>query len=347
VLAFNRALTYATQSALDLLIQRHQVNVFTYHDLAVTLLSGAGRLPSSEGTADYFNRLLPEGLADLLASPQGATLPCWDALVVDEAQDLDPTWLQPLTCLLRHPDRDPILLLEDPAQSLFRQAHHNLGQPWRLDMNLRQHPALRRASCLIHPACGWEAPEVHQADDVFRQVQSGPRSWREDLARELSALAAMGLAPNQVMVLAPHRPQTLKVEDGTTFGPWQVNTVSDWWEGAKAQHVRFGTVQGFKGLESDVVLYLAPGYRRSDAPLLAYTAYSRARHRLIVLDKALGEPERPQPVLVSPPAPWPTSVPKPPLPQVRTLPADQQACLLSALTVARQWPQKPSAPLKH
>jgi len=346
VLAFNRALTYATQGALDLLIQRHQVDAFTYHDLAVTLLSSAGRLPSSEGTADYFNRLLPEGLANLLANPEGATLPSWDALVVDEAQDLDPTWVLPLTRLLRYPEIDPVLLLEDPAQSLFRKAHHDLGQPWRLELNLRQHPALRRASCLVHPACGWEAPEVDEADGVFRQVQSGPRSWREDLARELSALAAMGLAPHQVMILAPHRPQTLKVEDGATLGPWRVNAVSDWWEGAKAHHVRFGTVQGFKGLEADVVIYLAPGYRRIDAPLLAYTAYSRARHRLIVLEKALGEPERPQPVLVSPPAPWPPLVPKPPLPQVRSLPADQQACLLSALTAARQWPRKSETPIE-
>lgn len=346
VLAFNRALTYATQSALELLIQRHQVNVFTYHDLAVTLLSGAGRLPSSEGTADYFNRLLPQGLADLLANPQGATLPCWDALVVDEAQDLDPTWVQPLTHLLRHPDRDPVLLLEDPAQGLFRQAHHELGQPWRLELNLRQHPALRRASCLVHPACGWEAPEVEDADGVFRQVQSGPRSWRDDLAMELAALAAEGLAPHQVMILAPHRPQTLKVEDGAAIGPWTVNTVSDWWEGAKAQHVRFGTVQGFKGLEADVVIYLAPGYRRPDAPLLAYTAYSRARHRLIVLEKALGEPERPRPAAPVLPAPLPPAPPRPSISQARTLPPDQQACLLSALTAARQWTREPSASLK-
>jgi len=346
VVAFNRALTYATQSALDDLIQRDQAHVTTFHDLAANLLHQAARLPKGEGDSAFFNRLLPEGLATLLASPGDLSLPHWDALVFDEAQDLDPAWIQPLTRLLSQPDMDPILLMEDPAQGLFRRGCHDLGQPWRLDLNLRQHPALRRAACLAFPGCGWEAPDADDADGAFRTMPSGPRSWREDLARELSALAAEGLRPDQVMVLAPHRPQTLKVEDGTLFGPWPVNTVADWWEEEKAGHVRFGTVQGFKGLEADAVIYLAPGYRRPDASPLAYTAYSRARHRLIVLEKALDEPERPQVEAPEPPpAPAPAQAlpPKLALPQVRTLNADQQARLLSALTAARQWPRPSNA----
>lgn len=340
VVAFNRALTYATQSALDDLIKRSQVNVFTYHDLAVTLLSGAQRLPSGEDTSDYFNRLLPDGMAELLAEAGDTTLPCWDALVVDEAQDLDPAWVKPLTRLLRHPDRDPILLLEDPAQSLFRQANHDLGQPWRLDLNLRQQPALRRASCLANPGCGWEARDGDDPDGVFRRVPSGPRTWQGDLAGELSLLAAEGVAPHQVMILAPHRPQTLKVEDGTPLGPWLVNTVSDWWEGTKADHVRFGTVQGFKGLEADVVIYLAPGYRRPDAPLLAYTAYSRARHRLIVLEKAVPQPVRPKPVepLTSKTAALPV------VPQIRSFSDTERQNLMEALIAAKRW--RPGLDLK-
>jgi hypothetical protein len=335
VVAFNRALTYATQSALDDLIQRDQVHVSTYHDLAANLLHQAGRPPQGEGDSDFFNRLLPGNLAEVLEAG-GHGLPRWDALVVDEAQDLDPAWIPPLLRLLRRPEADPVLLLEDPAQGIYRQGRHDLGQPWRLDLNLRQHPTLRRAACLAFPGCGWEAPEAEAGDGVLHRVPSSPRTWREDLARELDTLAAEGLQPGQVMVLAPHRAQTLKMEDGASLGPWPLNTEADWWEGNKAGHVRFGTVQGFKGLEADAVIYLAPAYRRPDAGRLAYTAYSRARHRLIVLEQALAEPPRPKPAPEPPQSPAPQARTYAP-PQIRTLPADQQARLLDALTAAKQW----------
>jgi hypothetical protein len=83
------------------------------------------------------------------------------------------------------------------------------------------------------------------------------------------------------------------LKDGQQLGPWPLNAEADWWEGEKAQHVRMGTVHAFKGLEADVVIYLAPAYAHSDGQRLAYTAYSRARHRLVVLEKAIAHPARP------------------------------------------------------
>jgi hypothetical protein len=144
VVAFNRALTYATQCALDDLIRKDQVLVTTYHDLAVTLLREAGRLPVCEHRPTFFNQQIPDAMAAMLGGADYHPELCWDALVVDEAQDLAPDWVRPLLHLLRHSEEDPVLLLEDPAQSIYREAHHDLGKPWRLDLNLRQHPAIRR-----------------------------------------------------------------------------------------------------------------------------------------------------------------------------------------------------------
>ena len=103
-----------------------------------------------------------------------------------------------------------------------------------------------------------------------------------------------GLEASQILILAPHRAQTLGIEDGETLGPWALNATPDWWEGDKTGQVRFGTVQGFKGLEADVVVYLAPAYRHQDGPRLRYTALSRARHRVVILEQALAEPVRPK-----------------------------------------------------
>ena len=343
VVAFNRALTHATQCALDDLIRADRVLVSTYHDLAVNLLRAAGRVPVFERASVFFNQDVTEGLASLLGDARLRPEPEWDALVVDEAQDLDPGWVRPLLELLRDPGRDPVLLLEDPAQSIYREARHDLGQPWRLDLSLRQHPAIRRAACLAFPACGWAPPEAVPEDGAVLFQRSHPATWKRDLAGQLEALAQDGIDPGQVLVLAPHRPESLGLKDGQVLGPWRLNAVPDWWEEDRAGQVRMGTVHAFKGLEADVVIYLAPAYRHPDAQRLAYTACSRARHRLIVLEKAIAEPAREK----VPDAPQPRARPDLALPQVRSLGAEQRAALVGALTAARHWkPEPPVPPLK-
>jgi hypothetical protein len=339
VVAFNKALTYATQGMLEDLEAIGRANVFTYHDLAVTLLSAAKRLPVCEEETTYFNELLPRGLNHLLETPDQLAQR-WDALIVDEAQDLDPAWVNPLLNLLRDPQRDPVLLLEDSAQSLYREAQHSLGQPWRLDLSLRQHPAIRRAACLAFPACGWEPPQDIPDDGALSQLRSSADTWKRDLAAQLDSLAAEGIQPRQVMILAPHKPETLGLKDGQQIGPWSLNAIRDWWDGVRSQQVRMGTVHAFKGLEADVVIYLAPAYKHSDGARLAYTAYSRARHRLIVLEKAIPKPVRPK--LEEPMAKKPLTAPT--VPQVRTFSEGQRQNLMEALTAAKRW--KPGFGLK-
>ncbi|HWQ07909.1 MAG TPA: ATP-binding domain-containing protein, partial [Holophaga sp.] len=282
VVAFNRALTYATQCALDDATRTGAVLVSTFHDLAANLLDELGELPAcpDEPAAKqaFFDHALPEAFAAAL--PRIARR--WDALVVDEAQDLDPAWVASLQGLLARPDEDPVLLLEDPAQSLYRKVSHTLGQPWRLDLSLRQGSRLRNAAVRAFPACGWPlvADIEDTPPDAFHTSPSSPRRWRDDLADLLGALKAEGLDPGQVLVLAPHRPVRLGLCDGQTMGPWPLNLEADWWEGEKAGHVRVGTVHAFKGLEADVVVFLSPAYSHADAERLRYTALSRARHRV-------------------------------------------------------------------
>ena len=331
VVAFNKALTYATQNALDDLITSRQAVVGTYHDLAVNLLEEAQALPAFTTSATFFNEALPEAMRRSL----GDIRQRWDALVVDEAQDLEPAWVEQLLGLLRDPAGDPVLVLEDPGQSLFREGRHQVGQPWRLELSLRQNPAIRRAAILALPTCGWTppGPEEGQAEAVVTRASS-PASWKADLADVLETFRKDGLEPGQVLILAPHRASTLAIRDGELLGPWAVNTVPDWWDGEKAGQVRFGTVQGFKGLEADAVIYLAPGYPHKDGPRLRYTALSRARHRVVILDKALPEPQRPHeeaaPPKAGPVVPsWLRPVPR--------LAPEAQAILLGALRAAQTW----------
>lgn len=335
MVAFNRALTYATQCALDDLVSTDQVSVSTYHDLAANLLAQAGRKPTNENDDHFFNHQLPDGLTALLADPD-AVSERWDALVVDEAQDLDPVWVKALLGLLNDPLMDPILVLQDPAQSLYREATHALGQPWRIDLSLRQHPALRRAACLASPGCGWTPPDEVPDDGALAFIPSSLKTWRRDLEAQLHRLAEEGIEPHQVIVLSHRRPVSLGLHDGERLGPWELNAIPDWWEEEKAGQVRMGTVHAFKGLEADVVIYLAPAFAGPDVPRLAYTAYSRARHRLIVLERAIPKAERPKDKSAVPGIR--AFLPPPPQAhQVRTFSEGNRQSLLGALTAARDW----------
>lgn len=331
-LAFNKALTHASQVALEDLSDRGCVDVSTYHDLLYNLLYDLDRLPEMKDTSRFFNTDLPEGFQAALPDIQTR----WDAIVVDEAQDLAPEWITPLLQLLRHPDQDPVLLVEDPAQSLFREGRHTLGQTWRIELNLRQHPALRRAAWEAFPGCGWTKPPAAEDDPgVLQCRKSSPESWKQDLAAVLTELHGEGLRSDQVMILAPHRPESLGLEDGEQLGPWPLNTLKDWWEGERSGHVRFGTIQAFKGLEADVVVYLAPAYRHDKAERLRYTALTRARRRAYVLERTLAKPVKETP-------PPPPSAPGPPAPApvitVRQMSPDRQAELLGALKAAAKGP---------
>ena len=280
VLASTRALACATRVALADLVRQHQAGVFTCQELAVQLLENAHALPSNLATG------LPAALAKALpAIPER-----WDAVVLDEAQELEPGWLGPLLGLLRDPSRDPVLVLEDPARRRPGVTAALPGQPWHLDLCLRHGVGIRRAALQALPSCGWPLPA---GEDGAVQVRtSSPGSWRHDLGQLMEELRKDGVEPGQVLVLAPHRLEPLGSSHGGSMGPWPIQAAPGWWENGSSDQVRFGTVQAFQGLEADIVIYLAPAYPHKDGARLRYSALSRARHRAIVLDQALEEPLR-------------------------------------------------------
>ena len=337
VVAFNRAISYATYCELRDLDDGGQAKVIHFHELAETLLADAGQpLPERLDDATYYNQDLPAALAALLRG--GAwTGPRWSALVVDEGQDLLPEWVALLVGLLEDPERDPVLLLEDASQNLYRTVQHQLGTPWHLELNLRQHPAIRRQVWLACPDCGWDPPEPVADDGVVQFLASSPGGWQRDLGVQLEALSREGIRPEQALILSPHRLERFGVRDGMALGPWTLNAAPDWWEEEKAGQVRIGTVHSFKGLEADVVIYLGMAYPSGRAARLAYTAYSRARHRLIVLEQAIPKPKRVEPAAAAAPAATPAVTASPVRPQVRSFDERQREALMGALSAAKRW----------
>ena len=90
-----------------------------------------------------------------------------------------------------------------------------------------------------------------------------------------------------------------------------------------------------------MVVFLAPAYDHREAERLRYTALSRARHRVFVLESAIPEPARPRPAAAPVPALPAESTAPPPRPRpVQGLGAADRLALMDALKAARQGPNR-------
>jgi len=327
VLCYNRALKVASVIALDDL-KDTEATIATFHELLDVLLDELGRpcKPPQGQKTEHFNHTLPAAFRAALPDLTQR----WDALVVDEAQDLSPEWLELILPLLRHPDTDPVLLLGDSCQDLYHRGTHTLGTPWRLDLNLRQHPSLRQAVWNAMPTCGWAHPGGGLEPGIVESRKSSPETWKRQLADLLTEFAIQGLQPRDVLVLMPHSPASYGLRQDQRLGPWRIGIDKDWWEDEDQERLKVNTVHSFKGMEGNVVVYLAPAGKPANGPLLRYVALSRARHRAVILEKAIAEPEKPA-VPKEPPTP-----PPPPFDPRKATEA-QRGNILGVMKAAQTW----------
>lgn len=326
VLCYNRALKVANVLALDEL--GTLATIATFHEFLDVTLDDLGRpcKPGPEGLARYFNEVLPEAFR----AASGALRERWGALLVDESQDLEPEWIDLLLPLLEHPETDPVLLLGDQNQAIYpRRGTHALGTPWRLDLNLRQHPSLRRAVWEVLPRPGWAEPLEPVEPGVVRVLKSSAATWKRDLEAVLEDAAREGLRPRDVLVLLPHGPARLGLRQDQRLGPWRITIEKDWWVEEDPERLRVNTVHAFKGLEADLVIYLAPVGKPANGPRLRYVALSRARYRAVILEKVFPEPEPEA-------APEPAAPPPPPFDPRKAL-QPQRDLILGALKASRDW----------
>lgn len=249
--------------------------VSTFHALCVRL--GGPRVPTNPDEtwfADEAANVLIEAAGELSDDNK------FDALVVDEAQDLTDEWLAALQFLLRHPDESPILLLFDSHQQLYR-SELNLPKDWpviELDRNCRNTLPIARQVA----ACFADTPPTNGAagpDPSFIEAHEGTVvDVVHDVVRRL--LVEEGLAPEQIVVLSNHRKpvdrlRTMLVGPAAFVEAGKRGVVAD-------------TIHRFKGLESQTVV-LAMSGRPGSMPdknhdrTIAYVGTSRARSALLVV----------------------------------------------------------------
>jgi hypothetical protein len=264
--------------------ERHEaigVDFFTFHGLCVEQARLAGiELPDygdEKPPNRYWNELLPEALLDAIAK-RG---PQYDALVVDEAQDLHQDWYSSLLLLLKDEHKADIWLFFDANQRIFDSG---MSPPegfakYPLTVNCRNTQAIHRAALrhykgAIQPdVCGPEGRPVERvsAEDPVDAV-----------ARIVKRLCAQEeIAPQDVVILSGHGVEKSRVYNEWSDGPYELTRETE----AAGKKIFFSSIRGFKGLEARVVILCELESLHADSrEQQLYVGISRGRTHCIIVE---------------------------------------------------------------
>jgi hypothetical protein len=262
------------------------LTVTHFHELAHDLAKTAGTLPETPdyGSGRFYDEILPEAFASAIDRLPDTR---FDALVVDEAQDFSDTWWVPLTELLNDPENDSFYVFYDRQQQLYGK-ELNLpidDEPFMLSRNCRNTEPIHRVVMRF----GGEWTDLARSSGASgRPVEVCPYAPEDDLATLAGEWVEKIVDQEQVPVerivlLSPYARSSGKslLSKQEKIGRFRL-TESD--EPAPDE-LRFSTVHGFKGCESDVIVLVEADRWRagSSRDALLYVACSRARHHLVVL----------------------------------------------------------------
>lgn len=286
----------------DPYVVNERIYVAHYHGLARELCRRAGvHLPSEptgnlEECRSYFNEILPERFQEAISKSPVR----FDAIIADEGQDFAELWWVTLLDLLNDRDRSIFYIFYDDNQRIYAQdtALPLAELPYRLSINCRNTDRIHERVLQYYqgsprPTSKGPAgvpPEVILIDE---------KGERETLRRVFTKLfTEEKLPPTNVVVLTPRSERTSIFKEGDRFG----NMTLTWEKQPGPRQVLVGSIYGFKGLESPVVVLAElDKVQSAHSDYLLYVATSRARDHLIVLGRfpdsegvtrALGAEER-------------------------------------------------------
>ena len=261
--------------------RRSGIAFFTFHSLCVHAAKKAKvALTEHEGTPpqSYWDDELPAAL--MAAMDDGGA---YDAVFVDEAQDLHDDWLDALESTLRDPDVGFLWLFLDDNQRIYDQT---LTVPkdflrWDLTVNCRNTQAIHKEVMKLYE--GEIRPEVRGPagrDVELLRSDDQPRTVAGVLERLCGREEVL---PQDVVVLSSHAAAKSEVASRGKAGRF---TFTDK-RGQLGPNVFFSSIRGFKGLESPVVV-LCELEDLDDATRdqQLYVALSRAKNHCVIVAPA-------------------------------------------------------------
>lgn len=275
---FNKALA----QHLRKVEQKSRVDFWNFHALCFRLASIAKvdlpKYEKGEAPQSYWDEDLPEALIAAVdeLGPQ------YDAIFVDEAQDLHNDWLTALTCTMDDPDGGQLWLFMDDNQRVYDQLLDipKEFRPFDLTVNCRNTQAIarevhRKYEGAVEPETlgpeGREIELLHTDDQVATVAAVLERLCdREEVQpQDIVVLSSHGLDNSAVAQSKPGR--FTFVKEPQPVGPF----------------IRFSSIRGFKGLESPVVVLCElEDIEDETIDQQLYVAVSRAKNHCVIVAPA-------------------------------------------------------------
>lgn len=189
----------------------------------------------------------------------------YDALIVDEAQDLlRDAYVDLFDELIKGGLDDGVWkLFLDPYQNIYQgvateamnRIHNIHPTQYRLSVNCRNTRPVAIATLLVSGVdCDMtlrvDGPEVEQ--EWYRDERHQQRLITNTIKRLLSD----GIHPSNIVVLSRHRLDKSCLRNGLVGVPYPFVEIGDSLNRLSDKNIHFSTISAFKGLESDVVLVI-------------------------------------------------------------------------------------------
>ena len=274
---FNRKLRDDLRRRYDI----EGLEIENVHSLATRLAYRAGlEMPPKGGWDELGEEFWNEALPDRLVEACAVLDVQYDALMIDEAQDLDNRWLDSLTCLLSDPGKSPVWLFMDDSQNVYGSTLDvpEEYRPFELTVNCRNTRAIHREvvkkymGSVVPEVLGPEgrAPELVHSEDQARAV-----------AEALERLCGREeILTQDVVVLSSHGTANSRIYNGGLPGRFALTDARP----TRGGRVFFSSIRGFKGLESSVVVLCElEGLPGETLDQQLYVGLSRAKTHCVVV----------------------------------------------------------------
>lgn len=218
-----------------------------------------------------------DGVADIIENYDN--LEKYDAIIIDEGQDFTTEWAYCVKYFLKDERKSTLYVFFDRYQNIFSRNFEDEFDieipPFTLVENLRNTSSIY----------SWAVNETGLGQDVIpntiegsfpdRYVLKNRQSSRNRLEKVLRELVNKEGVNNKNITIVSNVEIVDSILSGDEpLGSWEFNYTGD---PVMSNEIRYRTIEEFKGLESDVVIYLNHGKESKEK---LYVAYTRARFYL-------------------------------------------------------------------
>jgi hypothetical protein len=221
-----------------------------------------------------------EEMADKLVEACALLDVQYDALLIDEAQDLDNRWLDSLTCLLSDPQKSPVWLFMDDNQNVYGSTLEVPDEymSFELSVNCRNTRSIHRE--VMKKYIGSVEPDVQGPEGRAPELIH-TRDQAEAVAGVLERLCGAEEIPTQdVVVLSSHGTTNSRIYNDGIPGRFPLTDKRP----TPTGKVYFSSIRGFKGLEASVVVLCElEDVEEETMDQQLYVGFSRAKTHCVVV----------------------------------------------------------------